>query len=355
MAEIFLTPLDEIASLRERLDGEGKKLILTNGVFDILHVGHARYLKEAAALGDCLVVAINGDDSVRELKGPGRPLNSAAERAEMLLALESVDRVVVFNARRATSVIEKIRPHIYTKGGDYTADSLIDEEKALLDRLGTEIRILALVPGKSTSATLSRLGEKSDRKRIAILGSGTGSNARAILDAARKGDLGGEVVVVMSDTRESGVLGVAREYGVTAILVDPGTEKPSQLTDAAIKEICDRLVALQVDLVVLAGFMRIVREPMLQAFEGRILNIHPSILPAHPGLNPVKKALEAGDTEAGCSIHLVDAGVDTGKVLRKSRVPILKFDTLETLTVRIHEAEHRAYPEVIAEQLKALP
>lgn len=355
MAESFLTPLDEIVSLRERLDGEGEKLTLTNGAFDILHVGHTRYLREAACLGDCLVVAINSDESVRELKGPGRPINSVQERAEMLLALESVDHVVVFNDRRATNVIEKIHPHIYTKGGDYTADSLIDEEKALLDRLGTEIRILALVPGKSTSAALSRLGEKSGRKRVAVLGSGTGSNARAIMDSARKGKLGGEVAVVMSDTRESGILGVAQENGVPGIIIDPGTEKPGQLSDAALKEICDRLAALQIDLVVLAGFMRIVRKPVLSAFEGRILNIHPSLLPAHAGLNPVAKALEAGDTETGCTIHLVDAGVDTGKILRKSRVPILKFDTLETLTARIHEAEHRAYPEVIAEQLKALP
>src|SRR5690606_14039605 len=113
----------------------------------------------------------------------------------------------------------------------------------------------------------------------------------------------------------------------------------------------DRLLALNIDLVVLAGFMRIVREPLLSAFAGRILNIHPSLLPAYPGLEPVAKALEAGDDETGCTIHLVDAGVDTGKILRKSRVPILKFDTVETLTDRIHEAEHRAYPEVIAEQL----
>lgn len=354
MPESFLTSLDEVAALRERLDSEGKKLVLTNGVFDILHVGHARYLSEAASLGDCLVVAINGDDSVRELKGPGRPVNTAEERAEMLLALESVGRVVVFEDRRATSVIEAIHPHIYTKGGDYTPDSLIDEEKALLDRLGTEIRILSLVPGKSTSSTLSRLSGKGNMKRVAILGSGTGSNARAIIAAARKGKLCGEVAVVLSDVPGAGILGVAEEAGIPSIVIDPGTEKRGRLTDAALKEIGDRLVALDIDLVVLAGFMRIVREPLLSAFPGRILNIHPSLLPAYPGLNPVVKALEAGDDETGCTIHLVDSGVDTGKILRKSRVPILKFDTVETLTQRIHEAEHRAYPEVIAEQLSAL-
>ncbi len=354
MSETFLTPVEEIADLRDRLDGEGQKLVLTNGVFDILHVGHARYLREAAGLGDKLVVAINGDDSVRELKGPGRPVNTAEERAELLLALESVDRVVVFDDRRATRVIEAIRPHVYTKGGDYTADSLIDEEKALLDRLGIEIRILALVPGKSTSATLSKLSGDSDAKRIAILGSGKGSNARAIIEAARKGLIGGEIAVVMSDVAEAGILDVAEESGVPSIVIDPGTEIPGRLTDAAVKEIQDRLIALDVDLIVLAGFMRIIRDPLLKAFDGRILNIHPSLLPAYPGLNPVAKALEAGDEETGCTIHLVDAGVDSGRILRKSRVPILKFDTIETLTNRIHEAEHRAYPEVIAEVLAAM-
>ena len=176
--------------------------MLTNGAFDVLHVGHVRYLREAAALGDVLVVAINGDASVRELKGEGRPVNGVEDRAEMLCALEFVDRVVVFEERRATGVIEAVRPHIYTKGGDYTADSLIDEEKALLDRLGIEIRILSLVPGQSTSDTLKRLGDGEDQtKRVAVLGSGKGSNAAAIMKAAAEGELGGEVALVMTDPR----------------------------------------------------------------------------------------------------------------------------------------------------------
>ena len=113
----FLSSAEEIATLRDQLDAEGRKLVLTNGVFDVLHVGHVRYLREAKQLGDVLVVAINGDDSVRELKGAGRPVNVAGERAEMLCSLESVDRVVVFEDRRASGIIEAIRPHIYTKGG----------------------------------------------------------------------------------------------------------------------------------------------------------------------------------------------------------------------------------------------
>jgi formyltetrahydrofolate-dependent phosphoribosylglycinamide formyltransferase len=356
MTHSFVSSLDEVAALREELDGAGRKLVLTNGVFDVLHVGHIRYLNEARTLGDALVVAINGDASVRELKGPGRPVNTAEERAEMLRALRCVDRVVVFEERRATGVIGAIRPHIYTKGGDYTADSLIDEEKALLDRLGVEIRILALVPGKSTSATLEKLGDgkPAGPKRIAILGSGHGSNARAILAAAKAGQLGGEVAMVISDVADSGILRVAEESGTPTLILDPGTEKRGQLTDAAIKELHDRLCALRIDLVVCAGFLRILREPLLSAFPGRILNLHPSLLPAYPGRNPVAMALAEGATETGCTVHLVDAGIDTGEILRQARVAIVEGDTVETLTAKIHDAEHRIYPEVIAERLAGL-
>lgn len=353
MANRYISSQEEMAALREKLSERGKKLVLTNGAFDILHVGHVRYLKEAAALGDCLVVAINGDDSVRELKGPGRPVNTAEERAEMLCALEAVDHVVVFDDRRASGVIEVIHPHIYTKGGDYTPDSLIDEEKQLLDRLGIEIRILSLVPGKSTSATLSNLADNSDRsKRVAILGSGKGSNARAILEAAKEGILGGEVALVLSDVANSGILDVAKEYDVPALAIDPGTKRGGYLTDGALKEILDRLEAANIDLVALAGFMRIVREPLLSAYTGRILNLHPSLLPKYPGLHACEKAIEAGDAESGCTIHLVDAGVDTGKVLRQETVPILPGDTPDTLQTRIQEKEHIAYPEVIRERLE---
>ncbi len=351
----FVSNLEEVALLREVLSSEGKKLVLTNGAFDVLHVGHVRYLNEAAQLGDVLVVAINGDESVRELKGPGRPVNPAADRAEMLCALEAVDYVVVFEERRASAVIEAIHPHVYTKGGDYTPDSLIDEEKALLVRLGIAIRILSLVPGKSTSATLGKLsGDTSDHRKVAILGSGAGSNAFALLQAAEGGALGGEIVLVLTDNQEAGILGVAEQYSVPGIVIDPGNTKGGHLTDAALKEILDRLQAAGVDLVVLAGFMRVLREPLLSAFDGRILNIHPSLLPKYPGLKAISRALESGDDETGCTIHLVDRGIDTGEVLRQERVPIVSGDSEASLLARIHEAEHRAYPEVVAERLSEI-
>lgn len=355
MPDSFLSTLEEIKTVRDQLEAEGGKLVLTNGAFDVLHVGHVRYLNEAARLGAKLVVAINGDESVRELKGPGRPINTVSERAEMLRALECVDLVIEFKDRRATGVIEAINPHVYTKGGDYTADSLIDEERKLLDRLGTEIRILSLVPGKSTSATLSKLSDETGKpKKVAILGSGRGSNAQAILNAAEGGVLGGEVAVVLSDVTESGILHVARGFDVPALVIDPGTDKPGQLTDAAIKEIVDRLKSYGVDLVVLAGFMRVIREPLLSAFEGRILNLHPSLLPKFPGLNPVAKALDANVRQTGCTVHLVDAGIDSGEILRQESLPVFPDDSVESLTTRIHEIEHRIYPEVIADQLSRL-
>lgn len=131
--------------------------MLTNGCFDLLHVAHVRYLEQARELGDYLAVAVNGDESVRALKGAGRPINSAADRAEVLAALASVDFVTIFPALRATAVIEAVLPAIYVKGGDYAAERLDSEERAALEMAGAEIRILPLVPGKSTSAMVEQL------------------------------------------------------------------------------------------------------------------------------------------------------------------------------------------------------
>lgn len=146
----------EASRLREELAGTGKRLVLTNGVFDLLHVGHVRYLEQARALGDALLVAVNGDDSVRKLKGPERPINPEQERAEVLAALGCVDAVTIFSEMRVTGLIRAVRPQVYAKGGDYTVDSLDPEERSALDAAGAEIRILALVPGKSTTGTIEK-------------------------------------------------------------------------------------------------------------------------------------------------------------------------------------------------------
>ncbi len=131
--------------------------MLTNGCFDLLHVGHVRYLTQARELGDYLAVALNGDESVCALKGKGRPINTAAERAEVLAALACVDFVTVFPSVRATEVIATVRPSIYVKGGDYSVESLNPEELAALREVGARIEILPLVPGKSTSGMVERM------------------------------------------------------------------------------------------------------------------------------------------------------------------------------------------------------
>ena len=142
---------EKLRAISDEMRGREQKLVLTNGCFDLLHVGHIRYLAAARALGDALAVAINGDDSVRLLKGPGRPLNCAADRAEILGALACVDYVVVFPEVRATRLLETIRPAVYVKGGDYTRETLDPEERAALESIGTEIRIVAFENGYSTS------------------------------------------------------------------------------------------------------------------------------------------------------------------------------------------------------------
>ncbi|HET6409333.1 MAG TPA: adenylyltransferase/cytidyltransferase family protein [Chthoniobacteraceae bacterium] len=148
---------DELASIRDAMQAEGRRLVLTNGCFDLLHVGHVRYLQWARDLGDALVIAVNSDASVRTLKGPSRPINTEGDRAEVLAALGSVDFVTTFSSPRVTEVIEAIRPHIYAKGGDYTIETLDAGERAALEAAGTEIRILPLVPGKSTTGIVNKL------------------------------------------------------------------------------------------------------------------------------------------------------------------------------------------------------
>ena len=147
---------EELAALRDALAAEGKRLVFTNGCFDLLHVGHVRYLQQARALGDALLVAVNGDASVRALKGPTRPVNGEEDRAEVLAALECVDFVTLFHTERVTDLVATIRPQIYAKGGDYTVASLDPGERSALEAAGSEIRILPLVPGRSTTAILER-------------------------------------------------------------------------------------------------------------------------------------------------------------------------------------------------------
>lgn len=356
----WISTAAEVRALRARLDLQGKKLVFTNGVFDLLHVGHVRYLRQARALGDALVIALNSDTSVRALKGPTRPVNTQDDRAEILRALSCVDAVVVFEEPRATGLIDAIQPHIYTKGGDYTVESLNPEERGALERAGAEIKILPMVEGRSTTATLKRLqaGENQNAGastaksphtlRLGILGSGQGTNFDAIHRAITDGVLDAQISVVISDIADAPILEKARAAGLPAIHVDPGSD-PRKFPPSAQKEVCDHLKRHDVQIVVLTGFMRLLKAPVLTEFRDHIVNIHPSLLPKFKGVAAWKQALDAGEPETGCTVHLVNEELDAGRTLAQAKVPILPDDTPDTLFARIQEQEHRLLPEVLSQ------
>src|SRR5437763_12287147 len=152
-----VVPLEELAQRASKLRAAGKKVVATNGCFDLLHVGHVRYLNGARALGDALIVGINNDESVRELKGRGRPVNNQNDRAEIIAALECVDLVAIFPELRATRFLELAAPDIYVKGGDYNPASLNPEEGEILQKIGAKIDIVPFERGDSSSDLLKRL------------------------------------------------------------------------------------------------------------------------------------------------------------------------------------------------------
>jgi rfaE bifunctional protein nucleotidyltransferase chain/domain len=152
-----IIPWEQLSTWRDALRAQGRKLVVTNGCFDLLHRGHVAYLEAARALGDALLVGVNSDAGVRELKGPDRPVNSETDRAAVLAALQSVDGVCVFMDRTAIRFLSTVRPDIYAKGGDYTIDTINQEERQLIEKLGGKVAILPGVPGKSTTALLEKL------------------------------------------------------------------------------------------------------------------------------------------------------------------------------------------------------
>ena len=152
-----IVELEQVSRYCEKLRAAGKKLVATNGCFDLLHVGHVRYLQAARALGDFLAVGLNGDSSVRELKGSGRPVTTESDRAELLAALQCIDLVTVFPELRATQFIAAVRPAIYVKGGDYSSETLNEEERALLKEIGTEVRLIPFEKGYSTSRLIEQI------------------------------------------------------------------------------------------------------------------------------------------------------------------------------------------------------
>jgi rfaE bifunctional protein nucleotidyltransferase chain/domain len=149
--------LEELSERSKQLRAAGKRLVATNGCFDLLHVGHVRYLRAARALGDLLAVGLNADGSVRELKGKGRPIVGEHDRAEVLAALQCIDLVTIFPEMRATQFIAASHPAIYVKGGDYSSETLNEEERGLLKKIGAEIQIIPFEPGYSTSRLLEQI------------------------------------------------------------------------------------------------------------------------------------------------------------------------------------------------------
>src|SRR5262249_50279437 len=186
------------------------------------------------------------------------------------------------------------------------------------------------------------------RLRLGILGSGKGSNCRAILENIRTGVLPADAAVVIADVLNAPILQLAREFSAPNAYLPPGQFR-TRLEPNAEAELVRMLRDANVELVVLAGFMRVLKAPMLEAFPRRIINIHPSLLPKFPGLEAWKQALDAKESMTGCTVHYVDDKIDHGDIIAQREVPILPNDTAESLHARIQIAEHELYPAVIAQ------
>ncbi len=182
--------------------------------------------------------------------------------------------------------------------------------------------------------------------RLGVLVSGRGTNLQAIIDACERGEIDAEVVVVISDNPDAYALERARKHGIDAIYIPPGKLR-SRLEPEREREYIETLRRYRVDLVCLAGFMRILSPQFVEAFRWRMLNIHPALLPSFRGLEAQEQAWEYGVKIAGCTVHFVDEGVDTGPIILQAAVPVMEDDTPETLAARILEQEHRIYPQAI--------
>ena len=188
-------------------------------------------------------------------------------------------------------------------------------------------------------------------KKLGILGSGKGSNMVAIAEACRTGQVPAQVAVVISDLAEAGILARARERGIRCEFIAPGKYR-AKLDETAERAYIGALQRAGVDWVVLAGFMRILKGDFLRAFEQRVVNIHPALLPSFPGLEAWRQAFDYGVKVTGCTVHLVDQGIDTGPIIAQQTVPVLDDDTPASLHERIQEAERVLYPAAIAALLR---
>lgn len=189
--------------------------------------------------------------------------------------------------------------------------------------------------------------------KIGILGSGRGSNCRAILQSIRDGRLNATATVVISDVLDAPILEIAREFGVANAYLAPGHFR-TRLEPKVEAQLVEMLRGAEVEVVVLAGFMRVLKEQMLAAFPRRIVNIHPSLLPKFPGLEAWKQALAANEKWTGVTVHYVDEKIDHGDIITQRKVPILPGDTAESLHPRIQEVEHVLYPEALQQVFREI-
>ena len=190
----------------------------------------------------------------------------------------------------------------------------------------------------------------SSKTKIAILGSGKGSNFVSLAKACENDILQAEITLVISDVEQASILERAEEFGIPNMHINPGKFR-TKLDDAAEATYIEAINKSGAKWVALAGFMRILKGDFLRAFEQKVINIHPSLLPAFPGLEAWKQAYDYGVKVTGCTVHLVDQGIDTGQILAQGVVPVLKDDTSATLHQRIQEEEHRLYPKTIEQLL----
>ncbi len=184
----------------------------------------------------------------------------------------------------------------------------------------------------------------SKKLRIGALASGGGTNLQAIIDRCQDGSLPAEIVLIISNNQDAGALERAFKAGIPALCIDHRSYASREEFD---RKIVGALQDAKVDLVVLAGFMRLISEIFVEAFPNRIMNIHPALLPAFPGLHVQRKALEYGVRFSGCTVHFVDTGTDTGPIIIQAVVPVLDSDTEATLSARILKQEHQIYPRAI--------
>lgn len=184
------------------------------------------------------------------------------------------------------------------------------------------------------------------KKRLGVLGSGKGSNLDSLAKHCARPDSPMQIALVVSDVPEAGILNLARSHGLRAEFVPPGKFR-TKLDESAEAQFIQILQAAEIDLVVLAGFMRILKGEFLRAFSEKVVNIHPSLLPAFPGLEAWKQALDYGVKVTGCTVHFVDQGIDSGAIIAQQTVPVLDDDTAATLHARIQQAEWDLYPRTV--------